>query len=505
MYKKQCILLFFLLTGCIVSAHNNIQPNELNLLVQVMNPDSAIRRQYLPISSLEGNRQNFPELNPEISAIALDSLHRKAYRVARKAGEYDIWAKDLSDGSKAIALINLSDTARMIKVRVEVLRMSGTLRDIREHKDIKDLTWDGGLNVQPHEIALCKLTPFSRYITDSQVKDINRKWSPEEVCRLFANNLIARHNSEELHYAEVCTAIGAFRAADLLQDKNMLTKLLDRYADFYSANSIYHNYRAHVDVRMRGSLPLEIYLLTKDKRYLDYGLSYANLQWAKTIEDGLSSETRWWIDDMYMITILQVQAYRASGDRKYVSRAAQTLIEYCKRLQRPNGMFYHGPKFPHIWGRGNGWSAVGMAEVLKTLPKSDKLYPELLHFYIKMMDALVENQDMNGMWHQLVDKQDSWPETSCTAMFGYALAVGVNKGILSNEKYKIAVQNAWRGLSRYINPDGTVREVCVGTGQNTDEAYYLNRARIVGDYHGQAPVLWFAAELCNPKNRKNIK
>ena len=84
--------------------------------------------------------------------------------------------------------------------------------------------------------------------------------------------------------------------------------------------------------------------------------------------DGLSGETRFWIDDMYMITMLQVEAYRATGERKYINHAALEMKAYLDKLQQPNGLFYHRADAPFFWGRGNGWVAAGMAELLRSLP-----------------------------------------------------------------------------------------------------------------------------------------
>jgi len=114
-----------------------------------------------------------------------------------------------------------------------------------------------------------------------------------------------------------------------------------------------------------------------------------------------------------------------------------------------------------------------------------------------MMEALLKYQAEDGMWRQLIDKEDSYKEASCTAMFGYAITVGVKKGILPKETYNPVYQKAWNSLVKYIDEEGRVSKVCVGTGQSTDINYYLNRPTSTGDFHGQAPILWFALSLLN--------
>ena len=112
-----------------------------------------------------------------------------------------------------------------------------------------------------------------------------------------------------------------------------------------------------------------------------------------------------------------------------------------------------------------------------------------------MMQTLVRYQSEDGMWRQLIDKEESFKETSSTGMFGFALTVGVKKGFLPDEPYHSAYIKAWNALTNYIDKDGKIREVCVGTGQSTDINFYLTRPRTIGDLHGQAPVLWFAYSL----------
>ena len=105
------------------------------------------------------------------------------------------------------------------------------------------------------------------------------------------------------------------------------------------------------------------------------------------------------------------------------------------------------------------------------------------------------------MWRQLIDHPDAWKETSGTAMFGYAMAVGVRRGLLAEPAYADAVRRAWSALATYVGADGKLTEVCAGTGQSQDASYYLERPRLTGDLHGQAALLWFAAELARPLRR----
>jgi rhamnogalacturonyl hydrolase YesR len=202
-----------------------------------------------------------------------------------------------------------------------------------------------------------------------------------------------------------------------------------------------------------------------------------------------------WIDDMYMITAVQVQAYRATGDLKYIERAAREMVLYLDSLQRPNGLFYHAPDVPFFWSRGNGWMAAGMSELLSYLPKNNPDRPRIMEGYKKMMASLLKYQAENGTWRQLIDEPEAWSETSGTGMFAFAMITGVKNGWLDKETYGAAARKAWLGLIPYINENDEIREVCEGTNKLNDRQYYFDRKRNVGDLHGQAPLLWCATAL----------
>jgi hypothetical protein len=127
------------------------------------------------------------------------------------------------------------------------------------------------------------------------------------------------------------------------------------------------------------------------------------------------------MDDMFMITAVQAQAYRVTQDMKYITRAAREMVVYLDSLQLDNGLFYHAPSAPYCWGRANGWMAVGMAELLRILPETNPDYAEIMAAYLKMMKTLKETQNEKGMWRQLVDDPELWEETSGSAMFTYAI------------------------------------------------------------------------------------
>jgi len=171
------------------------------------------------------------------------------------------------------------------------------------------------------------------------------------------------------------------------------------------------------------------------------------------------------------------------------------MVLYLDSIQLENGLFYHSPTAHFSWGRGNGWMAAGMTEILRAMPPDQPEKQRIMEGYHKMMAALLEYQADNGMWRQVIDDPEFWEETSSTAMFTYAMITGVRNGWLDKKTYGAAARKAWLSLVTYINDDDNLTEVCEGTGTSTDRNFYMNRRRNTGDLHGQAPMLWCAAAL----------
>jgi len=322
--------------------------------------------------------------------------------------------------------------------------------------------------------------------------------SPAEVGKKLATNMVPRWipTQPSVHYAEDSTWMTALKFAALTKDEALKAALIKRFDSILApGGQRVISMTRHVDHNIFGIVPLELYIQTRDQRYLAIGKMLADRQWEQPDTNGLTDETRFWIDDMYMITILQVEAFRATSDKVYLDRAALEMVAYLDKLQQPNGLFFHGPGFPFFWGRGDGWVAAGMAELLSELPADHPKRARIMEGYQKMMAALLKYQDTDGMWHQLIDHPESYKESSCTAMFTYAFITGVKKGWLADPAYALAARKGWLALQTYIDADGNVDKVCVGTGQTNSLDFYLNRPTQKGNPHGQAPVLWCAVAL----------
>ncbi len=344
--------------------------------------------------------------------------------------------------------------------------------------------------------SACRLTAQD-YFTDWPIGA-----SPQEIGKRVAENFTARKLDFETNprrqyiiYPEACAWYGSLTVAQLTKDDDLKSRLTKKFDAVLASPTNRISAQPHVDYRVFGIVPLEIYIQTKNEKYLEIGKGLADKQWEKTTPDGITSEARYWIDDMFMITAVQLQAYRATGDAKYLDHAALTMTAYLDKLQQTNGLFFHAPDAQFYWSRGNGWVAAGMAELLRSLPENHPKRSRIMEGYKTMMAELLKYQGEDGLWRQLLDHPDAWPETSGTGMFAFAMVTGVKNGWLDAKTYGPAARKAWLGLVKYLDKDANVSNVCEGTGKGNSVQYYLDRRRNIGDLHGEAPILWTASAL----------
>jgi unsaturated rhamnogalacturonyl hydrolase len=356
------------------------------------------------------------------------------------------------------------------------------------------------MNVRSFRVASIGMVLISSSLCLTAQQKYFQNW-PENADPQKVGNAVAAHYLGSAHllpitYPEVCTWYGALAFAEATGNADLEKQLQERFKPLLTAEGqALIPDKEHVDFDIFGAVPLQISIGNKDAATRAMGLRFADRQWSKPQPDGLSGQTRYWIDDMYMITILQLEAYRATNDRKYLDRAASEMVAYLRKLQQPNGLFFHAPDVPFFWGRGNGWVAAGMSEMLLSLPEGHPARDEILTGYRKMMAELLKHQASDGAWRQLIDHPESWEESSSTGMFTFAMVEGVRHGWLAEETYGPAARRGWIALAGFVDQNSDVTSICVGTGKENSYDYYLARPRKTGDFHGQAPVLWAARAL----------
>ncbi len=225
------------------------------------------------------------------------------------------------------------------------------------------------------------------------------------------------------------------------------------------------------------------------------------------LDDGTIARTRphvdaVWLDDMYMAIPAMATRSRYMNDPKYMEEAARITSQFIDRMWVPEKkLFRHGyveglkeqPTFH--WGRANGWAILTMSQLLDVLPESSPYRPKIMATFRNHVKGLVERQSKDGFWHQLLDRPDSYYETSATAIFTYCLAHAINQGWIDAVTYGPAVTLAWNALTTEITYEGAVENVCVGTGMGFDPAFYYYRPVTSAAAHGYGPVLWAGAEM----------
>ena len=197
-----------------------------------------------------------------------------------------------------------------------------------------------------------------------------------------------------------------------------------------------------------------------------------------------------WSDDFFLGTIAAVRA----GDPDGLAAAVRLVTTYAARLQQPDGLFHHDADAPVAWGRGNGFGTLGLSELLTVLPADHPERAAVLDIHRRHLAAMRARQAPDGMWRQVVDEPGSYRETSVTAMTLTAMARGLRRGWL-DESYRPVVDRAWRALLAHVLEDGTLVDVCIGTGAGPTRRYYLDRPAVNGaDDRGGAMALGAALE-----------
>ena len=209
-----------------------------------------------------------------------------------------------------------------------------------------------------------------------------------------------------------------------------------------------------------------------------------------------------WLDDMFMGVPAIAQMGKLTGDKKYYDEAAKQVLSFAKRMfNKERGIYMHGwvegmtehPEFH--WARANGWAFMTEAELLEVLPVNHPLRPQILELYQAHAKGLASYQSGSGFWHQLLDREDSYLETSATSIYTYAYARGINRGWLDAKAYAPMTLLAWNAVTTKVNAKGQVEGTCVGTGMAFDPAFYYFRPTSPFAAHGYGPTLLAGAEV----------
>jgi rhamnogalacturonyl hydrolase YesR len=332
------------------------------------------------------------------------------------------------------------------------------------------------------------------------------------------------HSYFEWHYSNGQMALALIQLADATKDKRY-TAFLDRYCSttlrlYVTCKYRYEvlkdakvfNYRLFLkgmlDNTSAAALPYAeraLYGESKCRFLVDEMAEYITHQQARLSDGTLCrpdpEEQTVWADDLFMSVPFMLRYAKLSGDQAYYDDAARQVIQFNKHLfDKDKGIAYHAwfdKRQQHsvaYWGRANGWMVWAVSEALLHLPTMHADYNTVLSIFRDQMKGLLRYQNENGMWHQVLDNQESYEETSCTAMFTLALARGVRNGWI-DRKYEENVLRGWKGVAARIAEDGTVSGSCQGTSIGENLEYYLTRKTPLHDPRGLGAVITAGIEV----------
>lgn len=242
----------------------------------------------------------------------------------------------------------------------------------------------------------------------------------------------------------------------------------------------------HADDQAVGQTYLELYLLHKDARMLAPMRDRLDKEIATPDDPG--KQLWWWCDALFMAPPVYADMAAATGDSKYLAYldhewtiTTGLLYDRNRHLYSRDATFLdkhekNGEKI--FWSRGNGWVMGGVVRVLKQLPAGSPLRPKYIALLKEMAAATAAVQGTDGLWRPGLLDPGSYPlpEVSGSAFITYALAYGVNEGILDRKTYSPIVHKAWAGLLTHVYADGRlgcIQPVGAAPGAFTQTSSYV--------------------------------
>ncbi|HEV8591403.1 MAG TPA: glycoside hydrolase family 88 protein [Pyrinomonadaceae bacterium] len=357
-----------------------------------------------------------------------------------------------------------------------------------------------------------------------------------DASKIDANTILQRGDFRIVSYEWGVTYAGMLLASEATDDpryrdyvEKRLAFIADSAASFKKSSTNYSEWEARMPLRNllnpktlddTGAMSAA---MIKAKRagskanvqpIIDIGLSHIMTKQHR-LADGTLARNRpqpntLWLDDMFMSVPAIAQMGKLTGDNKYYDEATKQVLSFAKKMfNHEKGVYMHGwvesmtehPEFH--WARANGWAFMSEVELLEVLPEDHPRRPQIIQLLKEHARGLASYQSGSGFWHQLLDREDSYLETSATAIYTYAFARAINRGWIDAKAYGPMTLLAWNAVTTKVNAKGQVEGTCVGTGMAFDPAFYYHRPTSAFAAHGYGPVLLAGAEvLMLLKNRK---
>jgi len=262
------------------------------------------------------------------------------------------------------------------------------------------------------------------------------------------------------------------------------------------------------DCGAMGASLIEVYNKEKKDEYKAYIDATADYIMNKQIRftDGAFCRPRpnkntLWADDLYMSVPFLARMGKLTGNKKYFDEATKQVILFNNYLfDEKTGLMFHcyysdlNTQGGSYWGRCNGWIMMATSDLLRFLPENHPQRDKIISLLNRQIRNIAQYQSENGLWHQLLNKETSYLETSCSAMFTYSIALAINNGWV-DERYKSIALSGWDGINTQITSDGSITNVCMGTGIGNDIKFYYDRPTPYNDLHGLGAVILAGLEV----------
>jgi unsaturated rhamnogalacturonyl hydrolase len=294
------------------------------------------------------------------------------------------------------------------------------------------------------------------------------------IMKKVADWQLTNASPSAAHYTENGWTYGAFYAGVMALDSIADTP---KYHDAMVAVGKKFNWEParrayHADDQVVGQMYLELYMKDHDPAMLAPTKAKLDFILAHPSSDSLDFEKKgkndryWWCDSLFMGPPTWARLYKATGDKKYLDfmdkewwAASEFLYDKDEHLYFRDSRYFkqkeaNGQKV--FWSRGNGWVMGGLVRVLEMMPAD---YPTRSAYetqFKQMAEKVASLQQPDGLWHASLLDPASYPlkETSGSGFYVFALAWGINQGLLDPAKFGPVVHKGWDALEGCVTPEG---------------------------------------------------
>ncbi|WP_298869174.1 glycoside hydrolase family 88 protein [uncultured Gimesia sp.] len=319
-----------------------------------------------------------------------------------------------------------------------------------------------------------------------------------QLSKVYGNDL------SRLSYLPVLSLISQIRLGELTGDLSRLPHVEKITQNYLSKNPNPLGNRGGGSVIAGHLLFSELAKATGNQQYLMLAKQAADLGFDEQghFRESMPHHVEM-SDAVFMSCPILAAVGRLTGDTRYYEMAMRHWRFIQKLDQRPDGIYRNSPLSDAAWGRGNGFPALGLALVLSELPLNSPLRNAFVNGHRQHLEALSQHQDPTGMWHQVIDHRESYREMTCTCMITFSMIRGIREGWLDEKQYAPRIERAWNAIKTRVAFDGTLVDVCTGTGKQTSVRGYFDRMAILGkDARGGAMAFLVSNEMAQWMNER---